>query len=170
MQLVDLNHAGQQLERIARIARKLLECRDVLREATTAIANAWPQEALTDARVHTHPARHLLNIGTDAFADVGNLVDEGDLRRQKCVRGQLDHLGRRNIGRQNRSVEILIEARHALHVVRPIPTHHDPVGLAKIGDRRALAQKLWIRDVANILAAACIQLGAHASACAHRHG
>ena len=169
MQLVDLNHAGQQLERIARITRELLECRDVLREATTAIANAWPQKALTDARVHAHPARHLLHIGTDALTDVRNLVDEGDLRRQKCVRGELNHLGRSNISRQNRSVEVLIEARHALHVLRPIATHHDTVGLAKIGDRRALAQKLWIRDVAHILAAACIQLGADAIACADRH-
>ena len=34
----------------------------------------------------------------DLLADVGDLVDEGDLRRQEGVRGELDHLGRGDVG------------------------------------------------------------------------
>src|SRR3954447_794089 len=49
LQLVDLDHGGEQLEVVARVAGELLERRDIFREARAAIARARPQELRPDA-------------------------------------------------------------------------------------------------------------------------
>src|SRR6185503_788579 len=60
-------------------------------------AHAGAQEAAADARVEPHPGGDLGDVGADLFADVRDLVDEGDLGREKGVRGELDHLGRSDV-------------------------------------------------------------------------
>jgi hypothetical protein len=40
------------------------------------------------------PLRDLLDIGADLLAQVGDLVDEGDLHREEGVAGIFDQLGR----------------------------------------------------------------------------
>ena len=66
----------------------------VLGEAGAAIARAGMQELLADAAVETHALGHLLHVGADALAQVGHLVDEGDLGREEGVGRVLDQLGR----------------------------------------------------------------------------
>ena len=66
----------------------------VLGEAGAAIAGPGMQELAADAAVEAHAARHLLHVGADPLAQVGDLVDEGDLGREEAVGGVLDQLGR----------------------------------------------------------------------------
>ena len=47
-----------------------------------------------DAVVQTDPARHLLHVRAHDLAQVRQLVDEGDLRRQERIRGIFGELGR----------------------------------------------------------------------------
>jgi len=48
-----------------------------------------------------------LHVGTDLFSEIGDLVDERDLRGQKGVCGIFDELGGTSIGVENwRLIEI----------------------------------------------------------------
>ena len=67
--------------------------RHVLGQTRTAVADAGMQELVPDAAVEAHAARHFVDVRTHQLADVRHLVDERDLRGQKCVGGVLDHLG-----------------------------------------------------------------------------
>jgi hypothetical protein len=51
------------------------------------------QELVADALVHADPLGHLLDVGAELFAEVGDLVDEGDLHGEEGVGGVLDQLG-----------------------------------------------------------------------------
>jgi hypothetical protein len=97
LQLVDLDDGVEELEVVARVARELLERVDVLREARAAEADAGLQELRADAVVQAHPLGHLDDVRARLLADVGDLVDERDLRGQERVGGELDHLGRRDV-------------------------------------------------------------------------
>ena len=109
LQLVDLDHRGQQLEVIAGVAGQHLQRADVLREAAAAVADAGAEEGAADPLVEPHPLRHLADVGAYLLADVGDLVDEGDLRRQEGVGGELDHLGAGDVGAEDLAAERLIE-------------------------------------------------------------
>ena len=43
------------------------------------------QELAADAAVEADAARHVLHVGADLLAQVGDLVDEGDLGREEGV-------------------------------------------------------------------------------------
>ena len=104
LQLVDLDHGVQQLEVVAGVAGELLERVDILGEAAASEADPGLQELRPDAVVEAHPACDLDDVGAGLLADVGDLVDERDLRRQEGVGGQLDHLGARDVGADERGV------------------------------------------------------------------
>ena len=170
LELVDLDHAGQQLEGVAGVAGQLLQRGDVLREAAAAVADAGTEEALADALVEAHAAGDLLDVGADALADVRDLVDEGDLGGEERIRCELDHLGGGRVGAEDRRLEIAVETRYASNVIGAVAADHDAIWLAEVSDGRALAQELRVRHVANVLAAARIELGANALAGTDRHG
>ena len=77
----------------------------VLGEAGAAIARAGMQELLADAAVQTHALGDLLHVGADALAQVGHLVDEGDLGREEGVGRVLDQLGGLERGEQDRGLD-----------------------------------------------------------------
>src|SRR5881392_3216317 len=112
LQLVHLDHGGEQLEVVARITRKLLKCLEILWEATTPVSDPGAQEGGADALVETHAARHFGDAGSDLLADVGYLVDEGDLGREEGIGGELDHLGAGDVGTDYLAAEGLVEAGH----------------------------------------------------------
>ena len=58
------------------------------------IARAGMQELAADAAVEADAARHVVHVGADLLAEIGDLVDEGDLGREEGVGGVLDQLGR----------------------------------------------------------------------------
>ena len=153
LQLVDLDHRVEQLEVVARVARQLLERRDVLGEARAAEADPRLQELRPDAVVEPHAARDLDDVGARLLADVGDLVDEGDLRGEERVGGELDHLGAADVGAHQRRVERRVELDH--RVARPVAVvaDDDAVGVEEVLDRRALLEELRARDVAEALLA-----------------
>ena len=65
----------------------------ILREARPAEAGAGMQELAADPAVEADAAGDVLHIGADRLAQIGDLVDEGDLGREKGVGGVFDQLG-----------------------------------------------------------------------------
>ena len=107
------------------------------------------QEVPPDAAVETDALGHVLNVGAQPLAQVGNLVDEGDLGRQEAVGGVLDELSRLERGEEHRRLgeeQRPVERPHDR--LRPfgLDTDDDPVGAHEIADRGALSQELRIRD------------------------
>ena len=66
----------------------------VLGEARAAIAGAGMEEFAADAAVEADALGDVLHIGADLLAQIGDLVDEGDLGREEGVGGVFDELGR----------------------------------------------------------------------------
>ena len=64
-----------------------------------------------DPVVEPDAARHFLHVGAESLAQVGDLVDEGDLRRQEGVRRILDQLGGAPAG---------VEDRRLIEIERPV--------------------------------------------------
>ena len=121
----------------------------VLGEAGAAIARTGVQEFAADALVEADAARDLLHVGADLLAQIGDLVDEGDLGREKGVgrifgefgRAAPDEDERRRVERQ-RPVDFL----HHLARARVLDADDDAVGALEILDRRAFAQEFRIGD------------------------
>ena len=84
------------------ILRRLDQREGVLGEARAAEARAGMQEFGADAVVEADAAGDFLDIGADLLAQIGDLVDEGDLGREKRVRGIFDQLGGPAIREQQR--------------------------------------------------------------------
>jgi hypothetical protein len=65
----------------------------VLGEAGAAVAQARVEELRADALVGAHALADAVDVGAVGLAEVGHLVDEGDLGGEEVVGGVLDHLG-----------------------------------------------------------------------------
>ena len=129
LQLVDLDHRGQQLEVVAGVAGELLERRDILGKARAAEADPGLQEVRADPLVEAHPPRDLEHVGAGLLADVGDLVDERDLGRQERVGGELDHLGAGDVGADQRRVERRVELDDRVAGPVAVVADDDPVGV-----------------------------------------
>src|SRR5205085_3357219 len=74
----------------------------IVGEAGAAISGSCVEEFRTDAVVETDPPGDVLDVRADRFAEVRNLVDEGDLGREEGVRRIFDQLGGPPAGEQKR--------------------------------------------------------------------
>ena len=148
LQLVDLDHRGQELEVIAGVPSQHLQGGDVLRKTGAPISDPGAQERRSDPLVEAHPAGDLADVGADLLADVGDLVDEGDLRRQEGVGGELDHLGAGHIGAHERRFQGRVERRHCVARPATVVADDDAVGVQEVLDGRALLEELRAGDVA----------------------
>ena len=170
LQGVDLDHGVEQLEVVAAVAGELLERLHVLREAGAAVADAGLQEVRTDAVIETHAVRHGAHVGAHLFADVGDLVDEGDLGGEKGVGGVLDHLRGRHAGAHDVGVDAAIQRLDEIAVLRAGSADHDAVGLEEVLDGGALAEELRVGHVGDAGGAQRLEVGHHLLAGADRHG
>ena len=73
----------------------------VLGEARAAIARSGMQELEADAPVESDAMRHILDIGADVLADIGDLIDVAELGRQERIGRILGQLGRLQVGDQD---------------------------------------------------------------------
>ncbi len=89
----------------------LISATRVLGKARAAVARAGVQELAADAVVEADAARDLLHVGADLLAQVGDLVDEGDLGGQERVGGVFDEFGGAPAG---------VEDRRLVEVERPV--------------------------------------------------
>src|SRR5205085_3401363 len=125
----------------------------VLREARAAVAGPRVQEEATYAIVHAHRARNIVHVAAYLVAEVRDLVDEGNLRRQKRVRGvlgQLRRLKRRDDHRSFYQVERAEEVAHDGDGRLVAAADDDAVRAHEVVNGRALAQELRVRDYAEV--------------------
>ena len=99
------------------------------------------------------PARDLGDVRAGLLADVGDLVDERDLRGQEGVGRELDHLGAGDVGAHERRVERRVELDDGVAGPVAVVADDDAVGVQEVLDRRALLEELGARDVAEALLA-----------------
>ena len=121
----------------------------ILGKARAAVAGPRVQKLVADAVVEPDAARHVLHVGPGLLAQIGDLVDEGDLRRQKGVGGVFGQFrGAPPDKMQRRLVEAqgAVDFGHHFARARVVGADHHPVGTLKVLDRRALAQKLGVGD------------------------
>ena len=107
---------------------------------------AW-RNFCADAAVEADPAGHRLDVGADLLAQIGHLVDEGDLGREKGVGRVLDQLGALAGGEQHRRLveeQRPVDLAHHFTGARAFDADDDAVGAHEIADRGALAQELGI--------------------------
>ena len=144
LQPVHLDHRGQQLEVVAGVAGELAQGLGIFGKTAAAEPHAGTQEGGADALVEAHAAGDLLDVGARLLADVGDLVDEGDLGRQERVGGQLDHLGGGDVGADELAADGRVDRGH--RVGRPlgagVGADHNAVWVHEVVNRRALAQEL----------------------------
>ena len=129
---------------VAGVAGELLQRRDVLGKTGTPEAHSGLQEFRSDPVVVTHASGHLGDVRAELVADVGDLVDERDLRCEEGVGGELDHLGAGEVGAHDRGPEHGIEVGDGIgsRLVFGLGPDDDPVGLEEVLDRGALLEEL----------------------------
>src|SRR5258708_37656520 len=81
------------------------ESRFVSCQARAAVANTRAEEVRTEAMIEPDALRDLDDIRADRLAHVRDLVDERDASHEECIRGELDHLGRRDVCPHYRSID-----------------------------------------------------------------
>jgi hypothetical protein len=143
---VYLHHRTQDLRVRAVAGRDVLERLDVLREAAAAVADPGVEEARPDPSVVAHALGDQLHVGADPVADLGDLVDEGDLGGQERVRGVLDHLGGAPVAGHDRAAEPLVQPGDGLGRGQLGRADDDAVRREEVLERRALAQELGVGD------------------------
>ena len=90
---VDALGGFEDVEVHADRAGEMHEGLQVLREAEATEAQAGTQELAADAGVQTHRVGHFLDVGADAFAEIGDDVGVADFQREERVGSVLDQLG-----------------------------------------------------------------------------
>ena len=118
----------------------------ILGEARTTVAQTGIQEGTANTLVITHARCYFFHICAQRLADIGDLVDEADLGRQKSVAGVFDHLGRTDIRHDNRRAQSDIQLRHLLGSILAERTQHHSIGVHEILNRRAFAQEFRVAD------------------------
>ena len=89
---VDVDDRAQDVELVAEGRGGVDERVGVLRKAAAAVTEAGLQERRADAGVEPHALHDLRDVGAGQLADIGDGVDERDLRGQECVGSVFDHL------------------------------------------------------------------------------
>jgi len=151
--VVDRQHRFDDAQRNIMVQRGLHQRAGVLRKARAAEARTRIEKLRSNAVVESDAARNFLHVSADFFRQIRDLVDEGDLGGEKCIRRVLDQLGRAPLGvHDRRLVEVQRAIDLAQHLARAlvIGADHDAIGMFEVTDRRTLAQKFRIgrdRDI-----------------------
>ncbi len=145
--VVDVFYRLKDAELVALLATGSDQGLHILGEAGAAVANAGVDEFGADAGVAADAFSDLIDIRPHDFAEVGNIVHEGNLGRQHGIGRILGHLGGGNIHEEH-GVTVqrkgLVEAgQHVLSALRFDPTD-DAIGLHKIVNGCPFLQKLWV--------------------------
>ncbi len=113
----------------------------VFGKARAAKAGPGMQKLAADAAVETDPLSDVLDVGADRLAQIGDLVDEGDLGGEKGVGRVFDQFGGGDRGEYDRRLD-QIERPGAGPLA--VGADHHPVGAHEILDRRTFAQKFRV--------------------------
>ena len=146
-QIVGPNGAGNDVELDAEIFGRLQHGVAILREARSAVAWTRAKESRANTAVQPHACCHLGHVCIDRLAEIGNFVDEGDLRRQEAIRGVFHQF--RTAPRNGKKRRAALGERSidpGEHLARPlvIGSDDDTVRRHEVADRTAFPQKLRI--------------------------
>ncbi len=145
--VVDRDGGLHQPRRRAVVLRGAHQRQRVLGEARAAVARPGMQELAADAAVQPDAARHVVHIGADLLAQIGHLVDEGDLHRQERVGGVFGQFRRLDAGEHDRRLDQIERAVElAQHLARAVAlgADHHAVRPHEVADRVALAQEFRV--------------------------
>src|SRR2546421_9160129 len=107
------------------------------------------EELAPDTIVHADGAGYVVHVRADAVTQIGDLVDERNLRGEKSVGGVFDQLRRLDRGDDEGrldQVERTIEVAHDGGRLFVVAADHDAVGAHEVVNRRAFAQEFGIGD------------------------
>src|SRR5690606_25600431 len=120
----------------------------VLGKTGTTIAGSGIEETRSDPFVEAHSERQFTNIAANLFTEISQLIDEGDLGRQKRIGGIFDQFRsaalRYNDGSILRFKRCAVELHEDLAGALVLDADNDAVRLQEITDGNALAQKFGI--------------------------
>jgi hypothetical protein len=129
------------------LARLVGEGADVLGQASPAEAEAGSQPDGADPRVVSDRPGQQGRVRPGGLADLGHRVDEGDLRGQECVGGQLDQFGRCQVGGHERDSAgdlARVDLAQDLLGVPGLDAGHDPVRPQRVRHRVPLTQEFRV--------------------------
>ena len=119
----------------------------VLRKARPAIARTGLQEGWADPRIHSDRSRNVGDVSAEAFAKVGDFVDERDLHCKKAVGGRFDEFGVCTAGHDERHAtkneRTVKQPQHALCAFI-LDFDDNTIRVEEIVDSRSFAKKLGI--------------------------
>src|SRR3546814_11876981 len=105
----------------------------------TTLFRSGVQELAADAPVEADAAGDVVHVGADLLAEIGDLVDKGDLGGEEGVAGVLGQLGGLQAGEENRrfdQVERPVERAHDLARALGLGADDDAVRPARSEERR----------------------------------
>src|SRR5262249_10609839 len=105
------------------------------------------EELAADAAIEANAAGDVVHVRTDRLTDIGNLIDEGDLRRQKRIGRVFDQFSGLKAGEENGrldQIERPVELAHYLPSAFALGADDNAVGAHEVVDGRALAQEFRI--------------------------
>src|SRR5271169_1064260 len=111
--IIDSGDRLDDADRRAMVLRRLDQRLRVLWKAGPAVTGTRVKKLSADPVVESDAARDILYVRPDHFAEIGDLVDKADLRRQKGVGGVFREFGSAPIGDQERR---LIEVKRPINL------------------------------------------------------
>mmetsp|Transcript_27227 Transcript_27227/g.49807 ORF Transcript_27227/g.49807 Transcript_27227/m.49807 type:complete len:367 (+) Transcript_27227:993-2093(+) len=105
------------------------------------------QKLVADPTIQPHALRHLLDICSGPFAQRCDLVDEGDLGREKGVGGVFDHFSTFQVGRHDWKItqeKGAINLCHHLGGTVGLDTDDNAIRLHKVINRRPFTQEFGV--------------------------
>ena len=162
---------------IAVFDTRMHESLDILGKARTTIAATGIQELRADTGIRTDTLTNSIDIGTYAFAEVGNIVHKRDTRSQHGVGGILRHFSRWDIHEDNAEIinqEGLVQARHHLLGLLRLSTDYHTVRRHEVLDGSTLLQEFRIRghvegNIHTALVQLCLDGGLYFLGGSYRH-
>ena len=155
---VDIFNGFQDTHAVAVLFSRLDEGFDVFRETRTAIAATGIEELRTDAGIAADALTHHVDIRSNEFAEIGNVVHERNARGEHGIGRIFDHLRRRDVREDHAEVvehEGRIEARHQIACPLALNADNNAVGRHEVFDGSSFLKKFGIGSHVkrNVLAA-----------------
>ena len=113
----------------------------------TAVTGPGIKEVITNTRIAANTLAHGLDVGTEFFSQIGQLVHEADTRGQHGVGGIFGQLGAANIHHDQAVMIALERGIDSTHIQRCLlvrAADDDTVGLHEVINRRAFLEELGI--------------------------
>ena len=159
--VVDVFNGLEDAELVALLAAGSDQCLDILWEARPTVANAGVDELRANSGVAADAFADLVDIGPHDFAEIGDVVHEGNFRRQHGIGRILGHLGGGNVHEEHgvtvQRKGFVESGQHFLSAIG-FNSANDAIRLHEVIDGRTFLQELGIGGhVERELASACLE-------------